>query len=64
MKRAITDEQAKDLQMALQYCLETFEQACQCGECDPCTRGQEDIKRNIGVLDDILNQGKGEQYGG
>lgn len=27
----------------LQYCLETFEQTCACGRCDPCTRGQQDI---------------------
>ncbi len=37
----------------LQYCLETFEQACQCGRCDPCTRGQEDIRRAIRIIEDF-----------
>lgn len=61
MKTKIIDEtEASDLQMTLQYCLETFEQSCQCGECDPCTRGQEDIRRGIAKLDEIINQGKTE----
>lgn len=54
----ITLAQAIDLQLTLQYCLETFEQTCQCGVCDPCTNGQRDIKRAISTLDNILNQGK------
>jgi hypothetical protein len=37
----------------LQYCLETLEQACQCGRCDPCTRGQEDITRAIRIIEDF-----------
>jgi hypothetical protein len=37
----------------LQYCLESFEQACQCGRSDPCTRGQEDITRAIRIIEDF-----------
>ena len=33
--------------LTLQYCLETFQQTCQCGQCDPCTRGIEDIRQSI-----------------
>lgn len=33
----------------LQYCLETFEQACQCGQCDPCTLGQRDVLKAIDI---------------
>jgi hypothetical protein len=29
---------------SLQYCRETFEATCQCGRCDPCTKGQDDIR--------------------
>jgi len=36
--------------LTLQYSVETFEQACQCGPCDPCTKGQGDLAyRNPGV---------------
>lgn len=31
----------------LHYCLETFELACQCGNCDPCTHGQAKIREAI-----------------
>lgn len=34
----------------LQYCLETFEQNCQCGTCDPCTKGQADLRDCIDAL--------------
>jgi hypothetical protein len=40
--------------LTLQYCLETFEQACQCGRCDPCARGQGEVKSAIQVLEDVL----------
>jgi hypothetical protein len=46
----------KDLQfviLTLQYCLETFEQNCQCGRCDPCQQGQEDIRQAIQVVEDL-----------
>jgi hypothetical protein len=39
--------------LTLQYCLETFEQTCQCGRCDPCTRGQDDIKQAIRTIEDL-----------
>jgi NADH:ubiquinone oxidoreductase subunit F (NADH-binding) len=39
--------------LTLQYCLETFEQSCQCGRCDPCKRGQEDIREAIRSLEDL-----------
>lgn len=39
----------------LQYCLETFEQTCACGRCDPCTRGQEDIRQAIRTVEDLCN---------
>lgn len=56
--KTITLAKAQSIQMTLQYCLETLEQACQCGSCDPCTNGQADIIRAIRSLDDIMNQGK------
>ena len=40
--------------LTLQYCLETFEQSCQCGRCDPCVRGQGEIKAAIQALEDVL----------
>ena len=40
--------------LTLQYCLETFEQSCQCGRCDPCVRGQGEIKAAIQTLEDLL----------
>jgi NADH:ubiquinone oxidoreductase subunit F (NADH-binding) len=46
----------KDLQfviLTLQYCLESLEQNCQCGRCDPCRRGQEDIRQAIQVVEDL-----------
>jgi hypothetical protein len=42
--------------LTLQYCLETFEQTCQCGRCDPCTRGQEDIREAIRIMEDLLHR--------
>jgi hypothetical protein len=38
----------------LQYCLETFEQVCQCGRCDPCTRGIEDIRQSIRDVENLI----------
>jgi len=43
----------KNVALTLQYCLETFEQACQCGECDPCTQGQADIREAIAAVEAI-----------
>jgi hypothetical protein len=41
----------RDVILTLQYCLETFEATCQCGRCDPCTKGQDDIRNTIAHLD-------------
>ncbi len=38
--------------LTLQYCLETFQDSCQCGECDPCTQGQDDIKEAIRAVEE------------
>ena len=35
----------------LNYCLETFQESCQYGECDPCTQGQEDIQWAIRIVE-------------
>jgi hypothetical protein len=40
--------------LALQYCLETLEQGCSCGQCDVCTRGQDDVRRAIRTVEDII----------
>jgi hypothetical protein len=40
--------------LTLHYCLETFEQNCQCGSCDPCVRGQDEIRQAIQTLEDAL----------
>lgn len=40
--------------LTLQYCLETFEQNCQCGSCDPCVRGRGEIRQAIQTLEDTL----------
>lgn len=42
--------------LTLQYCLETFEQSCSCGRCDPCTRGQSEIKQAIETLEKLTQQ--------
>ena len=39
--------------LTLRYCLETFEQNCQCGQCDPCRRGQDDIRQAIQTIEDL-----------
>lgn len=41
--------------LTLQYCLETFEQACQCRRCDPCTKGQRDLHTAIGTINALLS---------
>jgi len=41
--------------LTLQYCLETFEQACRCGNCDPCTNGQRDIRTAIRTVNVLLS---------
>ena len=38
----------------LQYCLETFEQTCQCGRCEPCTKGQKDIHISIRTIETLM----------
>ncbi|SRR6266700_1328977 len=43
----------QDVVLTLQYCLETFEQTCHCGRCDPCTKGQQDIRRSIRTIEDL-----------
>ena len=40
--------------LTLQYCLETFEHTCQCGRCDPCTRGRQDIRQSIRDVEDCI----------
>ena len=41
--------------LTLQYCLETFEQNCQCGHCDPCIRGRQDIRQSIRDVEDFIH---------
>ena len=41
---------ANSILWTLQYCLETFAQNCQCGTCDPCTKGQADLRESIEAL--------------
>jgi NADH:ubiquinone oxidoreductase subunit F (NADH-binding) len=43
----------RDVILTLQYCLETFEATCQCGRCDPCTKGQDDIRSAISALEEL-----------
>jgi len=59
----ITLAKAADLLLTLQYALETFEGTCQCGECDPCTEGQEDLKRAIENVQQAIkaNKAKSEE---
>jgi NADH:ubiquinone oxidoreductase subunit F (NADH-binding) len=47
----------KSVILTLQYCLETFEQTCQCGRCDPCRQGQDDIKQAIRTIENLLQPG-------
>jgi len=49
-------EPVQDVILTLQYCLDTFEQACQCGRCDPCTKGQKDIARAIRTMGSLQLQ--------
>jgi len=42
----------------LRYCLETFEQSCQCGVCDPCTRGQQEIRMSIRTMEELISSRK------
>ena len=57
-EKTITLTQAISIQLTLQYCLETLEQNCQCGSCDPCNAGQTDILQAIRTMDDVINRGK------
>jgi hypothetical protein len=43
----------RDVILTLQYCLETFEATCQCGRCDPCTKGRDDIRSAISALEEL-----------
>jgi hypothetical protein len=61
-RTAITVQELQGLILTLQYCLETFEQACQCGRCDPCTEGRQDIQRSILILEDFISPGVGRTY--
>jgi hypothetical protein len=49
----VKTEPLEDVVFTLQYCLETFEQTCQCGHCDPCTKGKRDITRSIRTIEDL-----------
>ena len=51
----VQSQSLQSVVFTLQYCLETLEQACQCGRCDPCTRGQEDIRRAIRMMEDFTH---------
>lgn len=42
--------------ITLQYGLETFEQTCQCGRCDPCTKGQKDIRTAIRTAKTLMER--------
>jgi NADH:ubiquinone oxidoreductase subunit F (NADH-binding) len=46
----------QDVILTLQYCLETFEQTCQCGRCDPCSKGRKDIARAIRTMEGLQLQ--------
>lgn len=46
---SLEQSDASRIVMTLQYCLETFQETCQCGECGPC-QGQADIEQSISVL--------------
>jgi hypothetical protein len=52
-----------DVALTLLYCLETFEANCQCGKCDPCTRGARDIKQAIETVEELKHviAGSGQQ---
>lgn len=52
---AITVQELQGVIFTLQYCLETFEQACQCGRCDPCTKGQQDIQSSIRIVEALIS---------
>ena len=54
----VKTEPLEDVIFTLQYCLETFGQACQCGHCDPCTQGQKDITRSIRTIESLQFQRK------
>jgi hypothetical protein len=47
----VTTSGLQHIVFTLQYCLETFEGACQCGTCDPCTQGKNDIKKAISTVE-------------
>jgi NADH:ubiquinone oxidoreductase subunit F (NADH-binding) len=48
-------ERLKSIMLTLQYCLETFQGTCQCGTCDPCTKGQKDIEQAIEDVQNVAN---------
>jgi hypothetical protein len=52
-----------DVALTLLYCLETFEENCQCGRCDPCTRGAREIKQAIEIVEELKHviAGSGKQ---
>lgn len=39
--------------LTLQYCLKTFQSTCQCGHCNPCTRGQHDIRQALDTIEKL-----------
>jgi hypothetical protein len=60
----MTTQRLQTVILTLQYCLETFQQVCQCGHCDPCTKGQEDITRSIRTIENLQFQLQRAAFGG
>ena len=52
------ERKLRSVVLTLQYCLETFEQTCQCRRCDPCTRGRSDIRKAIRIVEDSIRSSK------
>jgi hypothetical protein len=52
------EQKLRSVVLTLQYCLETFEHTCQCGQCDPCTRGRSDIRKAIRIVEDSILSSK------
>lgn len=47
---ALEEHERRRILHTLQYALETFQGACQCGKCDPCTHGVKDLQQAINTL--------------
>ena len=46
----LTPVQVAHIRNSLQYAIETFEQTCGCGICDPCTNGSRDLEIAVYLL--------------